>query len=512
MPAIEVVRSGPIGHLRNNAAEWWFKDPGLLKLAPAIFIGFMSSVNMGYDASLINGLLANPRFVADLHLRTSSELGMVVSFFTLGSIASTIPAPIIADRFGRRVAMFCGYTLVIAGSLTQTFTTGGMKMLGGRIIVGCGVGMAQIGGNPYLSEIAHPRNRTEVTALGQTCFYIGAILAAWTTFGSLSIPGSWSWRMCTLLQIAVPIICIVSLPFLPESPRWLVSRGRIDDAHNTLAKYHANGDKDDELVLFELDGITEAIRTEQNARKATPLEFFATKGNRHRGFIVIMCGILSQWAGNGILMFYLVPILNSVGMTDSTKQTAFNGGLQVFNWLASVGGSLVSERVGRRKLWLGATIGMLASFIVLTACSAVYAEKGTEAAGSTVLAFLFIFYGMYAVGYTPLVVAYSVEILPFHLRTTGMGLLTFTVGCMGFFNAYINPIALDSIAWKYYFVYIGILSVALVVIWFCFPETKGRTLEEIETVFDGHDQVTDSAPSTAVVDKSDLDHVEVLEK
>jgi MFS family permease len=70
----------------------------------------------------------------------------------------------------------------------------------------------------------------------------------------------------------------------------------------------------------------------------------------------------------------------------------------VFNWFASVAGSLLSERVGRRKLWLGATAGMLASFIVLTACSAVYAEKGVQAAGTTVLAFLFVFYGFYAVG------------------------------------------------------------------------------------------------------------------
>jgi MFS family permease len=163
-----------------------------------------------------------------------------------------------------------------------------MKMLGGRMIVGCGVGIAQIGANPYLSEISHPRHRTEATALGQTCFYLGAILAAWTTYGSLNIAGSWSWRMCTILQIVVPACTMMVMPLLPESPRWLVSRGRIDEAHNMLAKYHANGERDDELVLFELDEIKEAIARERQAGGANPLTFFKTKGNRHRLFIVIV--------------------------------------------------------------------------------------------------------------------------------------------------------------------------------------------------------------------------------
>lgn len=98
---------------------------------------------------------------------------------------------------------------------------------------------------------------------------------------------------------------------------------------------------------------------------------------------------------------------------------------------------------------------------------------------------LFLFYGSYAIAYTPLSIAYPVEILPFHLRAKGLSLCLTVVFAAGFFNQYVNPIAFTALAWEFYFVYIGCLVVFLFLIYFLFPETKGRTLEEIAVVFDG---------------------------
>lgn len=229
-----------------------------------------------------------------------------------------------------------------------------------------------------------------------------------------------------------------------------------------LAKYHANGDMDDELVLFELAEIKEAIQVERNATEGVSYaSFLKTPGNRHRLAIIIMVAFFSQWVGNGIISYYLVKILDSVGITGSTQQTAYNGGLQIFNWLMAIAGSLSCERVGRRRLWLTSACGMLVSFVIITACSAAYAEKGVKPAGTAVLAFLFVYFGFYDIAFTGLSTAYPLEILPFSLRTKGAALQGFFVACALFFNSYVNPIALDAIAWRYYFVYIGILIVAI---------------------------------------------------
>jgi MFS family permease len=192
-----------------------------------------------------------------------------------------------------------------------------------------------------------------------------------------------------------------------------------------------------------------------------------------------------QWAGNGIVSYYLAPILKSVGITDPTQQSAINLGLQVFNAIMALAGAWGSERFGRRPLWLISASGMLVAFSIVTALSAVYAENGNKGAGKAVIAMLFVFFGFYDIAFTPLSFAYPVEILPYKLRSRGLSLTLTTVFAAGFFNQYVNPIALEKLHWKFYFVYIGCLISFIIIIFFFFPETKGRSLEEIAEVFDG---------------------------
>ncbi len=156
-----------------------------------------------------------------------------------------------------------------------------------------------------------------------------------------------------------------------------------------------------------------------------------------------MIGFTSQWIGNGVISYYLVPILVSVGITEPAQQTGYNAGLQIWNWLAAVGGALVCERFGRRKMWLTSAIGMLFSYVVIVGCSAGYANGTSDGAGKAVMAFLFIFFGFYDIAYTGLAMAYPLEILPYDLRSKGMALF---MSCMYLgltFNTFVNPIALE---------------------------------------------------------------------
>lgn len=135
--------------------------------------------------------------------------------------------------------------------------------------------------------MSHPRNRPQTTALINTCWFFGAIIAAWVTFGALDIPSNWSWRLCCLIQAVPCLIQLVGLWFAEESPRWLISKGREADGLRVLAKYHANGDDQDELVQFEFQEIKEAIAAEQQANATeSVLTLTKTRGNRHRLLII----------------------------------------------------------------------------------------------------------------------------------------------------------------------------------------------------------------------------------
>lgn len=136
---------------------------------------------------------------------------------------------------------------------------------------------------------------------------------------------------------AVP--CSIQIPLLlllcPESPRWLVSKGKYKEAIDVLAKYHANGEQSDELVVHEFNEMKTAIETEAAATAGTSyMSFFRTKGNKKRLYILICIGFYSQWAGNGVISYYLPKILATVGITSASAQTGVNGGLSIWSWFA----------------------------------------------------------------------------------------------------------------------------------------------------------------------------------
>ena len=130
---------------------------------------------------------------------------------------------------------------------------------------------------------------------------------------------------------------------------------------------------------------------------------------------------------------------------------------------------------------------MLVSFTIWTACSAVYAQNGSAGAGSAVLAMIFLFYGTAGAAWPGLTVSYTVEILPFHIRAKGLTLCFMFTQLSGVFNQYVNPIGIDALEWKFYFVYIAVLVIECLTIYFFYVETKGPTLEEIAILFDGED-------------------------
>ncbi|ORY09612.1 aflYb/ hxtA/ putative hexose transporter [Clohesyomyces aquaticus] len=445
---------------------------------------FASAAANGYDGSLMNGLLAIPQFKENLGPISTNILGLTIAGISLGGLPSFIPASYVSDLMGRRLTVGIGSVIMLVASIIQAATHGHWAMLGTRIMLGVGLGFAQTAAPPLTTEIAHPKHRGQVTALFQATWYWGAIVSASISLGTLFLSNSWSWRTPCLLQGLFPGLQILGLFITPESPRWLISKGRTEEALHILAKFHANGDVNDELVRYELSEICEAIEKEKEASKTTGfMSFFETKGNRHRLLICVLVGFMIQ--------YYLAPILESVGITSAVSQAGINLGLQVWNALLAAAGAFAAERYGRRPLWMTSACGMLASFIVITALSGVFAERHITAAGTAVVAFLFVFFGFYDIAFTPLSIAYPVEILPFRLRSKGLSINLTVVFGAGFFNQYVNPIALGAIHWRFYFVYIATLSSMIFIIYFLFPETKGHTLEEIAMVFDGDDAVPD---------------------
>ena len=168
--------------------------------------------------------------------------------------------------------------------------------------------------------------------------------------------------------------------------------------------------------------IQETIALEKRFSNQGWSVFLKTPGNRKRLLLIILTTFFSQCSGNGIASYCLHDILISVGVTSSHDQSLVNGGLQIWSFLVAIGFSLLVDKLGRRKLFLVAGVGMLLTFSVWTGCSAVYAESGNRGAGGAVIAMVFLFYFAAGFAWPGLTVSYCSEILPFNIRAKGLAI------------------------------------------------------------------------------------------
>jgi hypothetical protein len=199
--------------------------------------------------------------------------------------------------------------------------------------------------------------------------------------------------------------------------RWLVANGKQETARQILAKWHAGGDQQSPLVTYELMQIEETVRLESEVLSSTSyLDLLRTAPNRRRTLIAAIIGFFAQWNGAGVVSYYLTLVLNTIGITETKDQALINGLLQVFNWIAAVlAGALMVDRLGRRTLFLWSVAGMFFSYICWTALTGSFAAGANQQVGNAVVAFIFIYYFFYDIAWSPLLLAYPVEIFPFTL-------------------------------------------------------------------------------------------------
>ncbi|TDZ37475.1 Lactose permease [Colletotrichum spinosum] len=471
----------------------WHKQPELRKLYFMMVFLFLGSTTLGYDGSLLNGLQTMQSWQSYFDHPTGSRLGIFGAMPGFGGLFVLLFAPYIADGLGRKVGTAVGCVLVILGALLQAFPAAGpgrdAMYLIGRFIMGAGSNISNATCPLLITEVAHPRHRGKVTTLYNTLWYLGSIIAAWTCFGTLTRQsGDIQWRLPTGLQCMMPGVQLLAVWFLPESPRWLISKGKAEQARRVLVKYHGNGDEQDEFAHWEFTEISSTLKLEKEAAARSGwLELVRTPGNRKRCALIIATAIFSQCSGNGLVSYYLAVILSTIGIKDSITQSYINGGLTIWSWLVSLTAAFFVDRIGRRVLFLFAGVGMLLSFSIWTACSAVYAQTESASAGIAVVAMIFVFYGVAGAAWPGLTVSYTVEILPYNIRAKGLTLCFCFTALSGVFNQWVNPLGIEQLEWKFYFVYIAILVVEVLVIYFFFVETRGPTLEEISMLFDGKD-------------------------
>jgi len=236
--------------------------------------------------------------------------------------------------------------------------------------------------------------------------------------------------------------------------------------------------------------IETTIKLELDAAKMTWVDLFKTAGMRQRAFLAMMIGLFTQWSGNTLISYYFFTILATVGITDPKLKQGINLGKEGWALVNAVGIALFITRFKRRHMYLLCTSCMLIVYISWTTCQGIYVEAEkkhkidpsfplNKTAGYMAIFFIFLYSPAYNIGFNSLTYTYLVELFPYAERTRGLAFFQFFGRGAAFFATFVNPIGLENISWRWLLVYCSWVLFEIVVIFFFFPETYNRTLEEL---------------------------------
>nr|CBV37360.1 hexose transporter [Colletotrichum graminicola] len=482
-----------------------YRSLSQFKLYAMMALCVLNGVMNGYDGSVMSAINAMGPFQDRFKIGTTGELnGAVFSIYTVGNIVGSLGCGYFMDRWGRRASMFCGACSIVIGSVLQASSYQLPQFFIGRFIVGVGTPMCATSAPVFLVEMAYPTWRGLAGGLYNVLgWYIGANMAAWTCFGTNFIPNDWSWRIPYIIQLTPATIVLSVVWFLPESPRWLWAQGQKERATAILTKYHGNGNINSALVKLELDEIQDSLAAEIEL-KSNNWNYKALVDNRpnlYRMWLIMLVAVMAMFIGGSVISYYV----QGVGIKDSSRQLLINGLNTVTSFIAGIFGSFFVDKVGRRPLFLWGTLltGLVYIPINVLAARAEQFDKS----GSTIptaqsyafIAMVFTYGIFWSFCWTPLQALYPAEILNNVIRAKGMGAKGFISGVASFINTYGTSVALKHIGWKTYTIFLVLHFIHLGLMYMYCVETKERTLEELEEIFNDPKPVKKSLQKTWVV-------------
>lgn len=430
-------------------------------------IAALNGLLFGFDIGVISGALL---YINETFTLTPFLEGVVTSSMLIGAMIGAAIGGKLSDRFGRRRVTLGGAIVFFIGSFGMALSPTLEWLIFWRIVEGVAVGVASIVGPLLIAETAPPDIRGALGFLQQLMITIGILVAYVTNY--LFAPdlfGIIGWRWMMLFGAVPAAVLAMGTYFLPETPRWLVEKGRIGDARDVLDRLRASEDVDEEL-----DQIREVSERESEGDLSDLLEPWV------RPALVVGVGlaIIQQFAGINTILYYAPTILTNIGFGNVASLVG-TVGIGIVNVTLTAVAILLVDRVGRRPLLLVGTAGMAVMLGVLGLGFFLPGLSGVI--GYVTLGSMFLYVGFFAISLGPVFWLMISEIYPLHIRGTAEGVASVTNWGANFIVGLTFLPLVSLIGEGYSFWILGAFCVlAFYFIYTRVPETMNRSLEEIE--------------------------------
>lgn len=413
--------------------------------------------------------------------------GLVTAIYEIGCLIGAMFILGVGDLLGRRKAMMLGGFIMIIGATIQVTSFPGHAPLAqfiiGRVVTGVGNGINTSTIPTYQAECSKTSNRGLLICIEGGIIAFGTVIAYWIDYGCSYGSEDLSWRFPIAFQTIFGLVVCVSMIFLPESPRWLLTHERYEDAEHVISALRGY-ELGSEETQTERDIILDSIRASGfSGRKSTPVKALLTGGKTQhlRRMLIGSSSQFMQQVGGCNAVIYYFPILfeRQITVGDQNMALLMGGVNMIVYAIFATTSWFIIERVGRRKLFLWGTVGQCLSMVITFACLI----PGTTTAAKGAAVGLFTYIASFGATWLPLPWLYPAEINPIKTRAKANATSTCTNWLFNFLIVMVTPIMIDRIGWGTYLFFAVINACFLPVIWFFYPETAKRSLEEIDIIF-----------------------------
>ncbi|KAJ5915151.1 hypothetical protein N7454_011263 [Penicillium verhagenii] len=487
----------------------------------------------GYDQGVISGVITMESFGARFPrvFSDSGFKGWFVSTLLLAAwLGSLINGPI-SDRVGRKVSMNLAVIVFVIGSAIQCAAVSIPMLFVGRAIAGLAIGMLTMVVPLYISEVSIPEIRGGLVVVQQLSVTIGILISYWLDYGTNYIGGTRcapnipytggtatspsfdpyqdvpsggctgqseaSWRLPLALQIVPAITLGIGMLFFPDSPRWLLMKERDDDSLAALSRLRRQS-IDDPILQNEYLEIKASIMLENSfAKEHFPsLSGFKlhiaqyisllTNWARFRR-LAIGCTVMffQQFMGCNAMIYYAPTIFAQLGLSGNTTSLLATGVYGIVNCLSTLPALFFIDRVGRRPLLMAGATGTCISLAIVGGILGGYGASlpNHKAAGWVGIAFIYIYDINFSYSFAPIGWVLPSEIFNLSIRAKAMSITTSATWMCNFIIGLVTPEMLDSITYGTYIFFAVFCLLALAFTFFCIPETRGKTLEDMDLIF-----------------------------
>lgn len=447
-----------------------------MKFALIAIVAGLGGLLFGYDTGVISGALLFIRKA--FHLDPAMQ-GVVVAIALGAAAVGAALAGTLSDAFGRRVVLLVTAAIFILGALVSAVAPGTDILLAGRVLIGGAIGVASMLTPLYLSEISPPEKRGAIVTINQFYITLGIVISYLVGY-ALSHGGN-GWRWMLGLGAVPGIVLLAGMLYLPESPRWLAGKGNNEAARSALVFLRGHGDVSGELNDLRHDIVSKG-------RKVAPWSELLRKHLRRPLIVGIGLAIFQQITGINTVIYFAPTIFQNAGLPSASVSILATAGIGVVNVVMTLVAMRLLDIAGRRKLLFWGLAGMLVTLLILSAGFMIGLHGGlTYVTVFSIAAYV----GFFAIGLGPVFWLLISEIFPLSIRGRGMSFATIA---NWLFNMLVSLTFLDMVhgigRGPTFLIYAGMTLITIVFTWFLVPETRGRSLEEIETELGGGENLS----------------------